>query len=77
MDPNETKTTSPKHARPASAQDPIPEPVAHEHADEHNARGNYIFAVKVLGVLVAIIAVILLLQAFGVPISLKEWLPWL
>lgn len=48
-------------------------PVA-EHHDEEHAHGNYMFALKVLCILLAIIAVIVILKASGVPIAIKDWL---
>ena len=43
-------------------------------AEEENPHGNYLFALKVLGILIAIIIVIVILKASGVPIAIKDWL---
>lgn len=45
----------------------------HAHDEEH-AHGNYMFAVKVLAILAAIILIIVILKASGVPIAIKDWL---
>ena len=43
------------------------------HEEEHG-HGNYIFALKVLAVLIGIIIVIVILKASGVPIAIKDWI---
>ena len=42
--------------------------------EEEHSHGNYIFALKVLAVLVGIIIVIVILKASGVPIAIKDWI---
>ncbi|MBP3704687.1 MAG: hypothetical protein J6I98_04040 [Clostridia bacterium] len=55
---------------PASPDEPI------ENADEEqHSHGNYMFALKVLAVLLAIIVIIIILKASGVPIAIKDFLP--
>lgn len=43
------------------------------HEDEEHKGGNYMFALKVLVLLVAIILVIVILQASGVPVAIRDW----
>lgn len=42
--------------------------------DEEHTHGDYTFAVKVLAILAAIILVIVILQASGVPVAIRDWL---
>lgn len=67
-----TKYTSKKtETTPAAEQD-----TSHttNHPDEEHAHGNYMFAFKVLCILLAIILIIVILKASGVPIAIKDWL---
>lgn len=73
MKPNDDPKRTAEGPRP---EEQAPDRLRNEHADEHHSHGNYIFALKVLAILVAIICVILILQALGVPFALKDWLPW-
>ena len=63
------KEQQPKAAQPSSEPAKVPSPAA--HGDEEHKGGNYMFALKVLAILVAIILVIVILQASGVPI--RDW----
>ena len=59
--------------KPTQAEQPHAQKTAHGHDEEH-AHGNYRFALKVLIILAAIILVIVILKATGVPIAIKDWL---
>lgn len=41
--------------------------------EDERGRGSYIFALKVLGILAAIIAVIVILKMAGVPFAVRDW----
>ena len=43
------------------------------HAEEEHKGGNYMFALKVLAILAAVILVIVILQASGVPVAVRDW----
>ena len=78
-DPSAAEPQEELHAAPAESAPEI-EPVlpdeTSEHADEEqHSHGNYMFALKVLAVLLAIIVIIIILKASGVPIAIKEFLP--
>lgn len=45
---------------------------AHGHDEEH-AHGNYMFALKILLILAAIILIIVILKATGVPVAVRDW----
>ena len=64
------KEQQPKAAQPSSEPAKTPSPAA--HGDEEHKGGNYMFALKVLAILVAIILVIVILQASGVPIAIRD-----
>lgn len=66
-----------KELEPKTAQPPVPEQAKPEpsaaHAEEEHRGGNYMFALKVLAILAAIILVIVILQASGVPVAVRDW----
>ena len=65
------KNSSPKQRSRLRSRRRAPSPAA--HGDEEHKGGNYMFALKVLAILVAIILVIVILQASGVPVAIRDW----
>lgn len=63
----EQEEKRPTHAENAPTANSAP-------TEEEHTHGNYLFALKVLAVLAAIILIIIILKASGVPIAIKDWL---
>ena len=66
-----------KEQEPKTVQQPVPERAEPRsdavHAEEEHKGGNYMFALKVLAILAAVILVIVILQASGVPVAVRDW----
>lgn len=66
-----------KEQEPKTVQPPVPEQAepkpAAARAEEEHKGGNYMFALKVLAILAAIILVIVILQASGVSVAVRDW----
>ena len=71
---NDPHVTQMHDEQPAAVEDSAPtenEPVQ----EEEHAQGNYIFALKVLVVLAAIILILVILKLTGVRFSIKDLIP--
>lgn len=74
---NETEHTQEQQNRAEenlNADEQLENEAEHVHSDEEHLHSNYMFALKIVAVLLAIIIVIIILKASGVPIAIKDWL---